>query len=93
MNTAKNIQKNNQESRQNPKSDIAPRPLVKTGPGKGKRSVDDMLAECDTPILEAYYAMTRIDSYEHGIRNILDKVSLKAKVIILERRPSLKRYA
>lgn len=61
--------------------------------GKGKRSVEDMLASLPGAAAQSAYAMERIASAEDQIAKILLLCSPKARELVIEQRPSLKRYA
>ena len=61
--------------------------------GKGKRSLEDMMASAPNPEAQAVYAMERIASLEDQIAKILSLCFDDTLEIILKRRPILKRYA
>lgn len=69
----------------------APQPARKTG--KGKRSIEDMMATRPNPEAQSIYAMERIAGLEDQIAKVLSLCSPEAKEIVLKRRPSLKKYA
>ncbi len=69
-----------------------------TGPGtapgrKGKRSVEDMMANMPNDHQQSLYALERIASAEDLIAKVLGLCSPKALEYVLEQRPSLKKYA
>lgn len=59
---------------------------------RGKRSLDDMLSEMTSPIEEAAYAIERIEKIELSIKTIVDAISNKAKHLLIQRKPSLRKY-
>jgi hypothetical protein len=59
---------------------------------RGKRSLDDMLSEMTSPIEEVAYAIGRIDKIELSIKTIVDALSNKAKHLLIQRKPSLRKY-
>jgi hypothetical protein len=61
--------------------------------GKGKRSVEDMLASQPNSILQSAYALQRIAGLEDQIANILSLCSQEARELVIKQRPTLKRYA
>lgn len=75
-------------------SEIVSVPQEKTRQqGKGKRSLEDMMASQPNPEAQAVYAMGRIAAAEDQIAKILTLCDPDALAIILKRRPILKRYA
>lgn len=75
-------------------SEIVTVPQEKPKPqGKGKRSLEDMMASMPNPEAQAVYAMERIAAQEDVIAKILTLCDPDALAIILKRRPILKRYA
>jgi len=63
------------------------------GRGKGKRSVEDMLACCPGPIAQSCYALERIAGYEDGIAKVMSLCCPEAIALMIRQRPSLQRYA
>jgi hypothetical protein len=59
---------------------------------RGKRSLDDMLSEMTSPIEEAAYAIGRVEKIELSIKTIVDALSPKAKHLLIQRKPSLRKY-
>jgi hypothetical protein len=59
---------------------------------RGKRSLDDMLSEMTSPIEEVAYAIGRIEKIELSIKTIVDALSHKAKQLLIQRKPSLRKY-
>lgn len=66
-------------------------PQVKRG--KGKRSVEDMMASQPNAPAQAAYALERIASLEDQIAKVLSLCSAEALESVLKQRPSMKRYA
>lgn len=62
-------------------------------PGKGKRSVADMLASLSTDTERAKYALDRIAGLEDQIEKVLKLCTPGARVLVLKERKSLARYA
>lgn len=60
--------------------------------GKGKRSLEDMMASMATDATQASYAMERIASYEDNIAKVLKLCTEGALEIVLRDRPTLRRY-
>ncbi len=61
--------------------------------GKGKRSLEDMMASMQNEAAQAAYAMERIAALEDQIAKVLKLCSPEARELILRKRTSLKRYA
>lgn len=61
--------------------------------GKGKRSVEDMMASQPNAPAQAAYALERIASLEDQIARVLSLCSAEALESVLKQRPSMKRYA
>jgi hypothetical protein len=61
--------------------------------GKGKRSVEDMMASMPSPPAQSVYALERVASLEDQIAKVLTLCSKEALEIVLKQRPSLRRYA
>jgi hypothetical protein len=59
---------------------------------RGKRSLDDMLSEMHSPIEQAAYALGRIDKIELSIKAIVDAISPKARQLLIQRRPTLRKF-
>jgi hypothetical protein len=59
---------------------------------RGKRSLESMLADMISPIEQAAYAMDRIEKIELSIKTIVDAISPKAKHLLIQRKPSLRKY-
>jgi hypothetical protein len=59
---------------------------------RGKRSLDDMLSEMTSPIEEVAYAIGRVEKIELSIKTIVDALSPKAKHLLIQRKPSLRKY-
>jgi hypothetical protein len=66
---------------------------AKRAAGKGKRSVEDMLASMPNKAAKAAYAMERIAALEDQIHRILTLCSPEVRALVLEQRKSLIRYA
>lgn len=63
------------------------------GHGKrGKRSLEAMVADLDSPIEQAAYAVERIEKIELNIKKILDSISRRARDLVIQRKPSLRKY-
>lgn len=67
--------------------------VAKPKQGKGKRSVEDMLASMPNKAAQAAYAMERIAALEDQIARILELCSPETRAIVLDQRKSLARYA
>lgn len=65
---------------------------VGPGVGKGRRSLEDMLASCSTPSAEATYAMERIAKLEDQIELVIKLCSHEARAIIIKERASLAHF-
>ena len=64
------------------------------GEGKGKRSVEDMMAGMATnPMAQSLYALERVATYEDRIEETLKLCSKESLELVLKQRPSLRRYA
>jgi hypothetical protein len=59
---------------------------------RGKRSLEAMVADLDSPIEQAAYAVERIEKIELNIKKILDSISIRAKALVIQRKPSLRKY-
>jgi hypothetical protein len=51
-----------------------------------------MLSEMTSPIEEVAYAIGRIEKIELSIKTIVDALSHKAKQLLIQRKPSLRKY-
>lgn len=61
--------------------------------GKGKRSVEDMMASMTgSPPAQAAYVLERIASAEDAIVKVLELSTPECREIVLKQRPSLRRY-
>lgn len=65
---------------------------VGPGVGKGRRSLEDMLASCSTPSAEASYALQRIAALEDQIELVMKLCSHAARGIIISERASLAHF-
>ncbi len=74
-------------------SSVVPVVPAKTKRGKGKRSVEDMLASLPNKAAKAAYALERIAGLEEQIHRILTLCSPEVRALVLEQRKSLIRYA
>lgn len=61
--------------------------------GKGKRSVEDMIASMATDAAKANYALERIAALEDQIAKILLVCGPEARALVLKERKSLAKYA
>lgn len=61
--------------------------------GRGKRSVEDMMASMDNDASKAKYALERIQALEDQIAKILEYCGPDALAIVLKARSSLAKYA
>jgi hypothetical protein len=61
--------------------------------GKGKRSIEDMMAAMPNAIVQSAYALERIAAAEDQIVKVLQLCSPEARELVLKQRPTLKRYA
>jgi hypothetical protein len=60
---------------------------------RGKRSLESMLADMTSPIEQAAYAYDRVLKIELSIKTIVDALHPKAKALLFQRKPSLRKYA
>lgn len=71
--------------------------IVKSVPppkrGKGKRSVEDMMASMPNELAQSTYALERIAAIEDQIAKVLALCTPEARRLVLKQRPSMKRYA
>lgn len=63
-----------------------------TSKRRGKRSLESMLADMTSPIEQAAYAVDRIEKIELSIKTIVDAISPKARILLVQRKPSLRKY-
>lgn len=61
--------------------------------GKGKRSLEDMMASQPNHLSQSLYALQRIAAAEDQIVKVLELCSPEARELVLKQRPSLRRYA
>lgn len=61
--------------------------------GKGKRSLEDMMASMPNELAQSTYALERIAAIEDQIAKVLQLCSPEARKLVLKQRPTLKRYA
>jgi hypothetical protein len=61
--------------------------------GKGKRSMEDMIASMPNSVAQSAYVLERIASFEDQIAKALTLCSAEARELVLKQRPSLKRYS
>lgn len=59
---------------------------------RGKRSLESMLSDMTSPIEQAAYAYDRVLKIELSIKTIVDAISPKAKALLIQRKPSLRKY-
>jgi len=74
-------------------SSVVPVVPAKKPRGRGKRSVEDMLASLPNKAAKAAYALERIAGFEEQIHRILVLCSPEVRALVLEQRKSLIRYA
>lgn len=60
---------------------------------RGKRSLESMLSDMTSPIEQAAYALERIDKIELSIKAIVEAISPRARHLLIQRRPSLRKYS
>ena len=60
--------------------------------GKGKRSVEDMMASMPNSLAQSIYALERIASIEDQIAKVLSLCSPAARKLVLKQRPSMTKY-
>jgi hypothetical protein len=60
--------------------------------GRGKRSVEDMMASMPNELAQSTYALERIAAIEDQIVRVLSLCSPEALELVLKQRPSLRRY-
>lgn len=70
----------------------APQPKPKRD-GRGKRSLEDMMASQPNEIAQSLYALERIAAAEDTIVKVLELCTPEARALVLKQRPSLKKYA
>jgi hypothetical protein len=61
--------------------------------GKGKRSLEDMMASMPNELAQSTYALERIAAIEDQIEKVLSLCTPEARKLVLKQRPMLKRYA
>jgi len=71
------------------KSAIISRPAAS---GKGRRSLEDMMASQPNELAQSLYALERIAAQEDVIERILRLCSPEARELVLRKRPSLSRF-
>lgn len=74
------------------KSGFVPAAEAKKREGKGKRSLEDMIASMPSDSSQAAYGLERIAAFEDGIAKVLRLCTSGARTIILKERPTLHRY-
>lgn len=72
--------------------DTAIVPVAPKRQGKGKRSVEDMMASMPNAILQSAYALSRIAAAEDQIVKVLELCTDEGRELVMKQRPSLKRY-
>jgi hypothetical protein len=69
---------------------VTPKP---SGLGKGRRTMEDMMASQPNDIMQSAYALERIAALEDQIARVLQLCTPEALELALKQRPSLRRYA
>lgn len=60
--------------------------------GRGKRSVEDMMASMGNEVAQSKYALDRIAAIEDQIAKVLSLCTPQSRELVLKQRPSLRRY-
>ncbi len=60
--------------------------------GRGKRSVEDMMASMPNEMTQSIYALERVAAAEDQIEKVLALCSPEALALVLKQRPSLRKY-
>lgn len=79
-------------SEEDRKSGFIPAAESRKREGKGKRSMEDMMASMPSDSSQAAYGLERIAAFEDGIAKVLRLCTPEARTLILKERPTLHRY-